>query len=195
MRGSSRFDPAGTAAWAVALILSLAAFPTLAASPALDFTVRHVDTRVVGETWLLDAGIELDFNPESREAMESGVPLTVLLEVEVTREGLLRDERIRRLQLRYRLERHALSRRYMLTFATSGKTRTYVDFTDASRSLGTIRALKLMGRGQALPGHVHRVRLRARLDIEDLPSPLRPLAWLRSLLPVRGNWFTWVLSS
>ncbi len=195
MRGSSRCDPdRGAAALALILFL-LPASAAWCASPALDFAVRHVDTRIDGETWLLDAGIDLDFNHESREAMESGVPLTVLVEVEVTRERLIRNERVRRAHLRYRLERHALSERYVITHAASGRTRTYAAFDDARARLGTIRGLALIERERIVPGHRYRVRLRARLDIEALPSPLRPLAWFRSLWRLRDDWFTWVLPS
>ena len=196
MRGWSRPDPAGSATAALAACL-IFLFPPAAwcASPGLDFHVRHVDTRLDGETWLLDAGIALEFNRESREAMESGVPLTVLLEVEVAREGFFRDEGVRRIRIPYRIERHALSERYVVTHVPSGKTRTYAAIEDASAKLGTLRGLTLVQREELLPGQRYRVRLRARLDIEALPSPLRPLAWFRSLWRLRGDWFTWVLPS
>ena len=176
-------------------LLILCAPAARCASPDLDFSVRHVDTRVDGETWLLDAGIDLEFNPESREAMESGVPLTLLLEVEVIRERFFRDEGVRRIRMPYRIERHALSERYVVTDVPSGKARTYGAIEDAIAALGTIRGLTLVEREELLPGHRYRVRLRARLDIDAMPSPLRPLAWLGSLWQLRGNWFSWVLPS
>ena len=196
MRGSSRPDTAKNAAVALAACL-LFLFPTTAwsASPDLDFSVRHVDVRTEGETWLLDAGIDLEFNRESREAMESGVPLTALLEVEVVRERFLRDESVRRIRMPYRIERHALSQRYVVTYVPSGKSRTYGAIEDASAALGTIRGLSLVQRAELLPGQLYRARLRARLDIDAMPSPLRPLAWFRSLWRLRDDWFTWVLSS
>ena len=113
----------------------------------------------------------------------------------MTRERLFKDERLRSARIRYRLERHALSERYVVTHAASGRTRTYDALEDASASIGTIRDLVLIERGRIDPGHQYRARLRARLDIEALPSPLRPLAWLRSLWRGRDGWFTWVLSS
>lgn len=196
MRGSSRPDTAKNAAVALSACL-LFLFPPMAwsASPDLDFSVRHVDIRTEGETWLLDAGIDLEFNRESREAMESGVPLTALLEVEVVRERFLRDESVRRIRMPYRIERHALSQRYVVTYVPSGKSRTYGAIEDASAALGTIRGLSLVQRAELLPGQLYRARLRARLDIDAMPSPLRPLAWFRSLWRLRNDWFTWVLSS
>lgn len=176
-------------------LLFLGAPTAWCASPRLDFSVQHVDTRIDGEAWILDAGIDLEFNHESREAMESGVPLTVLLEVEVVRERLFQDEGVRRIRLPYRIERHALSDRYVVTYVPSGKARTHGAIEDASATLGTIRALNLVERAELLPGQTYRVRLRARLDIEAMPSPLRPLAWFASLWRLRDDWFTWVLSS
>lgn len=196
MRGSSRPEIAKIRASALAACLLFICAPTAwSASPGLDFSVRHVDTRTEGETWLLDAGIDLEFNRESRVAMESGVPLTVLLEVEVVRERFLRDEGVRRIRMPYRIQRHALSERYVVTYVPSGKSRTYGAIEDASAMLGTIRGLTLVERAELLPGQIYRARLRARLDIEAMPSPLRPLAWFRSLWRLRDDWFTWVLSS
>ena len=195
MRGSSRPDTAKNATVALAAcLLFLFPPPAWSASPGLDFSVRHVDVRTEGETWLLDAGIDLDFNRESREAMESGVPLTALLEVEVVRGRFLRDERVRRIRMPYRIERHALSQRYVVTYVPSGKSRTYGAIEDAGAALGTIRGLSLVERAELLPGQLYRARLRARLDIDAMPSPLRPLAWFRSLWRLRDDWFTWVLS-
>ena len=196
MRGSSRTESVNGAAPALAFCLFLLCAPAAwCASPGLDFSVRHVDTRSEGETWFLDAGIDLEFNRESRQAMESGVPLTVLLEVEVLREGLFRDEGVRRIRMPYRIQRHALSDRYVVTFVPSGKARTYGAIEDASAVLGTIRGLNLVERADLVPGEMYRVRMRVRLDIEAMPSPLRPLAWFRSLWRLRGDWFTWVLPS
>ncbi len=183
---------------AVALAMSLLMLCPLtawSASPSLDFSVRHVDARTEGETWVLDAGIDLEFNQESLRAMESGVPLTVLLEIEVVRERILRDEGVLRVRMPYRIQRHALSERYVVTYLPSGTSRTYDAIEDASATVGTIRELRLVERAQLLPGHSYRVRLRARLDIEAMPSPLRPVAWFSSLLRFRDDWFTWVLSS
>ena len=196
MRGSSRPEIAKIRASALAACLLFICAPMAwSASPDLDFSVRHVDTRTEGETWLLDAGIDLEFNRESRVAMESGVPLTVLLEVEVVRERFLRDEGVRRIRMPYRIQRHALSERYVVTYVPSGKSRTYGAIEDASAMLGTLRGLTLVERAELLPGQIYRARLRARLDIEAMPSPLRPLAWFRSLWRLRDDWFTWVLSS
>ena len=39
-------------------------------------------------------------------------------------------------------------------------------------------------------GHRY-VRLRALLDIESLPSPMRPLAYLSSLWRLKSDWYEW----
>ena len=194
MLGSSRPDlqPGAVAVglWLCLLVASAAE----CASTAHGFVVRHADTRLSADTYVLDAGIDLKFSPESLEAMESGVPITVLVEVEVARERLFLDKRIRRIRMRHRIRKHALSGRYVVTDVASGKAHTYTSFDDMIADLGTVRGLALLARRQLEPGRRYRVRLRARLDIEALPSPLRPLAYLSSLWRLRSDWFTWVLS-
>ena len=164
-------------------------------SPGIGFSVRYVDSKLNGETWVLNAGIDLEFNLESRKALESGVPLTVLLEIEVVRERLFRDKLVRRIRTPYRIERHALSQRYVITHLPSGRTRTYGAIADAGTLLDEIDGLTLIEHAELRPGHTHRVRLRARLDIEAMPSPLRPLARILSVWGSHNRWFSWVLPS
>ena len=154
------------------------------------FAVREAEIRLVGEIYRLDAGIDFAFSRESLEAMENGVPVTVLIEIEVLRERPLLDERIHRVRAGYRLDTHALSDRYVITELRSGQTHTYRSFEDLRAGLGEIRGLPVLERWRLGPGHRYRIRLRARLDIEALPSPLRPLAYLSPLWRLRSDWFS-----
>ena len=197
MRCSSRCeDHRREAAFALGLWLAALAPPAVQGAPEEPgFSVREAEIRLVGETYRLDAGVDFAFSPESLEAMENGVPVTVLIEIEVLRERPLLDERIHRLRVGYRIETHALSSRYVLTDLRSGRTHAYRSFEDLRAGLGEIRGLPVLERRRLGSGHRYRVRLRARLDIEALPSPLRPLAYLSPLWRLRSDWFSFDLPS
>ena len=178
------------------LWLAVLAPPAVEGAPeSPGFTVREAEIRLVGETYRLDAGVDFAFSAESLEAMENGVPVTVLIEIEVLRERPLLDERIHRLRVGYRIETHALSGRYVLTDLRSGRTHTYGSFEDLQAGLGEVRGLPVLERRRIGSGHRYRLRLRARLDVEALPSPLRPLAYLSPLWRLRSDWFTFDLPS
>lgn len=181
----------GVAATAIAfLTLSHAVLPATDGAVA-GFRVREATTRVVDGVYLLDATIDYGFSRESLEAIENGVPVTVVVEVEVMRERKLFDKRVASLKARYRLERHVLTDLYVVRNLNSGETRTYRDFDDMTRGLGAIRGFPMIDRHLLLPGHRYLLRMRARLDIEALPSPLRPLAYLNSLWRLESDWYEW----
>lgn len=159
---------------------------------ASEFTVEHAAIRLAGAVYVLDADITFEFSKEALEALENGVPLTVILDTELVRKRwLLWDQTIAEQQARYQLEVHALSGRYVVKSLHSGLTRSFRTLEEAMRALGTIHNLPLFDNRLIRRNGNYTVRLRARLDIEALPAPLRPLAYLSGLWRLSSEWYTW----
>jgi hypothetical protein len=53
--------------------------------------------------------------------------------------------------------------------------------------------LPLVGTTAIEPEKKYVVRVRARLDVEALPSPLRPLAYLTAPWQLDSDWYQWPL--
>ena len=60
-------------------------------------------------------------------------------------------------------------------------------------TLGTVRSFPVIDRAALDPDGDYRLRLRPRVDIEALPSPLRVLAHLKALWRGGGRWSEWPL--
>ncbi len=198
MRASSTAERAGAgAARRAGLLLAtlaLLASPMARGGPpgTEKFAVERVSARLVDGVYLLDADLDLRFEDSSLEAMANGVPLTVALDIEVLRvRRHLWDPRIARLSARYTIRAHPLTGRYLVTDLASGASRSFPDIAQARAALGRIRGFPLIDAKLLEPGARYRLRVRARLDIEALPSPLRPLAYLESLWRLRGGWSEW----
>ncbi|NIR27972.1 MAG: DUF4390 domain-containing protein [Gammaproteobacteria bacterium] len=154
--------------------------------------MEHAQTRLAGGVYLLDADITFDFSEESLEALENGVPLTIILEMQLLRRRrLIWDEAVATREERYQLEVHALSGRYVFKNLHSGPTRSFRTLEEAMAALGTISSLPVFGSDLLNPKEEYRLRLRARLDIEALPSPLRPLAYLSGPWRLNSDWYVW----
>ncbi len=166
--------------------------PASAAEPG--FRIRLVETHLANQVYLLNARIEFRFSRVVLEALDSGVPVTILLELQVLRDrDYLWDERIADLKQRYRLAYHALSGRYVVQNQNTGVSHTYQTLDDALYALGSIRAFPLIDRQLMKPGGHYYGKLEARLDIESLPAPLRPLAYLNSKWRLASDVYTWPL--
>lgn len=163
------------------------------------FDIRNARTELVGGVFLLDADVRFVFSEEALEAIENGVPVTIVLEMQVLRErGLVWDnmwwdEAIASVDAKLRIETRPLSKTYEVRNLNSGESRVFGSFNEMVIGLGKIRDFPL------LDGHLvddagrYYLRLRALLDIESLPSPMRPWAYLSSLWRLKSDWSEWPL--
>lgn len=161
---------------------------------AESFDISRLSTRLDNGVYLLDADVDIELTAEPLEALESGVPLTLLFEFDVERKRRWwLDADVATLEQRYLLQFHALSHRYMLTNLNSGAIDTYPSLTMALFSLGNLRDFPLLDEELIETGERYEVEMRVELDIEALPSPLRPVAYLTPSWRLKSDWYAWSL--
>lgn len=162
---------------------------------ASDFFITGVHTRLQDNVYLLDAYIDYRFSDEALEALENGVPLTFQLTIEIQRKRKWwLDADVADLQQRYRLQYHALSHQYLLQNLNSGAFYAFHSLNAARDAMGTLRDFPLLDRQLVEPNERYEVLLHAELDIEALPSPLRPLAYITPAWRLNSDWYTWSLT-
>ena len=179
-----------------AALLSVLAIVSIAASrPVTEpgFTIRSAATRLVDGVHRLDASIGFNFSPEAVEAMHNGVAMTVSVDMEVVEPGTLWDRGVAEVHAHYRIQVHTLSRQYLVRNLSTGQTATYRSFEEMVDGVGQIEGFPLLDDQVLEPDTDYRVRIRASLDIESLPTPLRLLAYFRSAWRLSSEWSTWPL--
>ena len=159
---------------------------------AAGIEVRRAETRVVNDVYLLDADVDFRFSDDALEALDNGVTLTVVMDMQVIRtRAMMWDERVARVVSRRELRVHPLSNNYILNNLNAGSVRTFRSLEAATSALGTLRNFPMLDAHLLQQDQSYSVRLRARLDIEALPAPLRPLAYLSSRWRLKSAWYTW----
>jgi len=162
---------------------------------AADFFITGVHTHLKDNVYLLDAYIDYRFSDEALEALDNGVPLTFQLTIEIQRKRKWwLDADVADLQQRYRLQYHALSHQYLLQNLNSGAFYAFQSLTAARDAMGTLRDFPLLDKQLVEPEEKYEVLLHAELDIEALPSPLRPLAYITPAWRLDSDWYTWSLT-
>jgi len=170
---------------------------TTASLAVAEFTVVAVQTRDEGGMLVMDADIGYGFSAEALEALDNGVPLTI--EVHIRLRGVddwvwgrsLVDQR-----LRYRIRYKPLSERYLASPlpGDSGMGSDYVTRDAAIATLGRIDGLQLVSRERLhKTGGAFELWIKASLDIEELPLPLRPIAYLFPAWQLSSGWTQWPL--
>lgn len=179
------------------LLLACLCKPAPAAGKGGDDDDVHIrDTRslLVDGVYRVGARVDIQLNDTLQEALHNGVPLTINLTIEVVREReWLFPERVARLVQRFELEYHALTKTYLVRVASTGTQHGFRTLDDALAFIGDIYDLPLIDENLLRPGRKYWVRMRADLDVEALPTPIRVWAYLGSEWGLKGDWHRWPL--
>ncbi len=158
------------------------------------FEVRSATTEIVDGVHTLDARLQLVLSTEALAALESGVTLTIELQLQVIRvRRLVFDDVEAELAVRYELEYSPVSQRYVVRNLNSGDQDSFATLYSALNSLGRVQGLPVIDDAVLSAEPTYRVRLRAMLNTERYPVALRVLFFWRGQWQLQSEWFEWLL--
>jgi hypothetical protein len=162
---------------------------------AENFFITGVHIGLKDNVYLLNANIDYRLTPDVLEALNNGVPITLQVDIEIQRKrNWWFDADVASLQQRYQLQYHALSHQYLLSNINSGAFYSFHTLDSALDALGTLHDFPLLDKQLVQADEKYEVLLHAKLDIEALPSPLRPLAYITPAWRLDSDWYTWSLT-
>ena len=178
---------------AVVLCFLISAFITTQ-SHAGGFNIISAETTLNKNVYQLNAKIDLNFSDDALEALRSGVPLIILVNIEVQKDrDWWWDKTVAELEQGYLLLYHALSEKYIIHNLNSGAQKNYISLGAALHSLSNIREFPLIDKNLLDEEDKYYARIRTYLDIESLPAPMRPIAYISSQWQLESDWFSWPL--
>jgi hypothetical protein len=178
----------------IGLLAALCCLVVAGTSWARETRITDARTLLVDNVYRLGAHVEFDFNETLYEALHNGVPLLIELRIEVLRERFwFWPESIAELSQRFKLEYHALSRRYLVTNFSTGSQHSFAGFDAALAYIGNVYDLPLIDAQLLHQDETYYVRMRADIDVEALPTPVRAWAYLGSEWSLKSQWYRWQL--
>jgi hypothetical protein len=178
----------------LSLLLSLCCLVAASQTWARETRITDARTLLVDNVYRLGARVDFDFNDTLYGALHNGVPLLIELRIEVLRDReWLWPELIAELSQRFKLEYHALSRRYMVNNFSTGSQHSFPALHDALAYIGDVYDLPLIDAQLLKPDEKYYVRMRADIDVEALPTPVRAWAYLGSEWSLKSKWYRWQL--
>jgi hypothetical protein len=157
-----------------------------------EFTVTDLSGRQQGEMFVAEAKIIYRFSEKVLEALENGVPLVMDVHLEFQRQGAWIWERdLVDSRLRYRIRYHALSSLYEVVDLQRNIRLRFVTREAALDALGAIEAIPLIKAKKLKKGETYVLEMKAVLDIDALPLPLRPLSYLSPSWNLSSEWSRW----
>ncbi len=161
---------------------------------AADFHLREVQIEKQGNQYLLSMQVDYQLSEIALEALSNGVPLTLEVRMLVEKVwGSFWEQPPAEHRLRYQIRYLALTDLYRVVDLQSGDEESFVTRDAALHTLGDLQRMQLVTTDELSPDEEYHVRLRAELDIESLPLPLRPLAYLGKGWKLTSEWSQWPL--
>ena len=158
------------------------------------FEVRSASTQLVDGVHTLDARLQLVLSSEALDALSSGVPLVIELQLQLIHDRRWWwDDSDADLAVRFELEYRPLSQRYLVRNTNSGDQDSFATLYSALNYLGRVQGLPVIDDAVLDPDRRYKVRLRAMLQTQQYPAPLRLLLFWRSEWQLQSEWFEWRL--
>lgn len=160
-----------------------------------DIQSQFIQARYADSVMLVDARYKIALNPTLEEALNNGVSLPFICEMEITRPrwyALYRDLFSSKLQQTYRLSFHGLTRQYRLS--QGSYFRNFNSLPEALAALG------IFHNWQALDSYISETnykdftaKIRMRLDISQLPKPYQITTLGNNQWSLESEWSTFRL--
>lgn len=161
------------------------------AAYAGNITVDNASLVDKNGSYVVTSKMHFLFSDSAIEALESGVGLHVEFNLNINRaRRYIWDKRIFSLSKRLKIERHALTERYIVTDQLDQQRRLYESIESAVEGLNEMSDIPVASLSELREGE-YTMALRARLDIEALPAPMRPIAYISPAWRMSSEWFEW----
>lgn len=179
----------------VPLLLGLFLSVSSAAVAGDDFKVKQAQVRLEETQFYLNASVDFNLSTAALEALDNGVPLTIVFHTQVRRaKSWLWEDSLLDQELHYAVRYKPLSERYEVYRLPGNKGREFVTRDAAIRALGEFNDIALVTQSSLEPETDYEVQIKVFLDIEQLPLPLRPMAYLKPSWKLSSGWSKWPLT-
>lgn len=176
----------------LALLLGVAACGSVQAA---GFFVLNAKSELQDNVYRLTAHVQSQLSPEVENALKNGIAVVMQLDIEVLRPGAyyLWSETIATLQQQYRVQYHALSRRFLMTNLNSAALEYFSNLDDVMASLGAITDLPILDKSLLIAREQYAARVRFGINFDTLPVPLRYYAYVLPQWRLQSEWYNFPL--
>lgn len=154
------------------------------------FSATRVHADLVDRDLHVDAILDLGLTPAVAEAVDKGIPLDIAFEISLKRHRRFWwDSEIDSWHFVRTIRFHPLADQYVVSGPADAR-QAFTSMTDALRYMGALEGMVLSLRHAPGEGDFL-VNIRAHVDVESLPTPLRLVAYASPAWHLNTGWTTW----
>lgn len=158
-----------------------------------DFSVDSVKASIKNEQVVVDLDMDLTLSDDAEEAIQRGIPLIIAIEIELAKSRpLIWDSPVTKWKRDIEISYHALSEHYLVQETGRSEIQNFLNLSEVMSAISNQRLLKIPV--PKLPTNAelnYILKVRARLDAEALPTPLRLMAYLSPNWRLSTGWSKW----
>ena len=154
--------------------------------------INSTNIYVDNSIFYLDASSELNLTEESHKALRQGISFEIHADFQLLeKRKWLWSKIVFRKKLIYKLEHKPLTKNFLITNLNAGIVNYYKNLDAAVNAISNISKMKLFDKNRLKNNKKYMARIRLYLDIDSLPSPLRPRAYFSSDWNISSQWYRW----
>ena len=160
--------------------------------PTID--IKAASLSFQDQTYLLKAHINYQLSDDAIKALHNGITLTFNVDLSIIEpRKWLWDKHRMSLTLPFQIKYHTLAETYQVSNKTSNLEHNFSSLSTALHALGILSDIPIHALGDSNNISAN-VSLKAYLNIEALPLPMRPLAYISPGWYLRSNTLQWPLA-
>ncbi|MEO5701723.1 MAG: DUF4390 domain-containing protein [Casimicrobiaceae bacterium] len=173
--------------WGLALLVAMPAW-------ADTIAVQSAEIRVEEDGYYLNAEFDFTINATLEEALQKGVPLYFVLEVEITRpRWYWFDDKLLGYSTQYRISYTPLTRQYRV--AVGLLVLNFDTMEEVQRLISRVTSRRIAARDQLPRGTRLEAGVRLRLDVNQLPKPFQVNALASREWSMQSDWYRWTFAT
>lgn len=157
-------------------------------------TVEHASSQLVDDSYYLDAQVNFNLHDDLLEALDHGVDLEVRIIIKVKeKRKWLWDRIFKEKSLKFKLDHRPLSDAYIVRNVRKPERRQFDTLENALKYMGKIDRYYLMNNNKITDESGLTGMIRAEMNVDNLPPPLKPIAFLSDKWQMGGKWHRWTI--
>lgn len=184
---------------AIKKILSVTAFVIFIYLPGISLA-NNIDLKssriyLENNIYYIDARYNFTFTKEVLDALLHGIPLEIhtLFQLRLKRKWYF-DKTVSETKLSHRLEHQPLTQDYLTIDLKTGLRHSYDNLEAALNNIGTVSRQELFNKTLLQADDYYIARFRTYLDLDALPSPMRPQVYFYKAWDIDSKWHEWKLN-
>ena len=146
------------------------------------------------DQYLINANIHYEIGKEIQEALDHGISIQIDIQLHARQKrDWIWDSTVESKTLSFLLEHHPLSGHYQVTNLDNYHRKHFQNLQSAIKHIGSIRNHVLFNRSELIPERNYLARIRSRLNIQNLPAPLRLQAYFSPEWNLACSWYEWMI--